>query len=60
MKIQPNHMGWNWNKISIKKKIRTKNNNQNNYDHILYKNKMSKNKIQRQINSIKDSIPKRS
>ena len=53
-------MGWNWNTISIKKKIRTTNNNQNNYDHILYKNKMSKNKIQKQINSIKDSRPKRS
>jgi hypothetical protein len=38
----------------------TKNNNQKNKDHILYKNKMSMNEIQRQLNSIKDSRPKTS
>jgi hypothetical protein len=59
-KIKPNHKGWNWKTISIKKRIKTKNNNPNNDDHILYKNKMSKNEIQKQINSIKDSRPKRS
>ena len=54
-----NYKGWNWKTISIKKIIRTiKNNNQRNEDHIWYKNKMSKDKIQRQINSIMDSRPK--
>jgi hypothetical protein len=38
----------------------TKNNNQKNKDHILYKNKMSMDEIQRQLNSIKDSRPKTS
>jgi hypothetical protein len=37
-----------------KKRIRTTtNNNQNNKDHIWYKNKMSRDEIKRQINSIK-------
>jgi hypothetical protein len=54
-----NYKGWNWKTISIKKIIRTiKNNNQRNEDHIWYKNKMSRDKIQRQINSIMDSRPK--
>jgi len=35
----------------------TINNNQKNEDHIWYKNKMSIDEIQRQINSIKDSRP---
>jgi hypothetical protein len=38
----------------------TKNNTQKNKDHILYKNKMSMDEIQRQLNSIKDSRPKTS
>ena len=38
----------------------TKNNNQKNKDHILYKNKISMDEIQRQLNSIKDSRPKTS
>jgi hypothetical protein len=33
----------------------TKNNNQKSEDYIWYKNKMSRDAIQRQINSIKDS-----
>jgi hypothetical protein len=33
----------------------TKNNNQKNENHIWYKNRISRNEIQRQINSIKDS-----
>jgi hypothetical protein len=42
-----------------KKKIRTiKNHNQKNEDHIRYKNKISIDEIQRQINLIKDSRPK--
>ena len=35
----------------------TKNNNQKNKDHIWYKNKMSKDKIEIKINSINDSRP---
>jgi hypothetical protein len=58
IKTKPNHKGWNWKTISIKKRIRTtKNNNKKNKDHIWYKNKMSIDEIQRQINSIKDSRP---
>jgi hypothetical protein len=50
-----NYKGWNWKKNSIKKIIRTiKNNNQRNKDYIWYKNKMSRDKIQRQIKSIID------
>jgi hypothetical protein len=42
-------------KISIKKIIRiTKNNNDKNENHIWYKNKISRDKIQRKFNSIKD------
>jgi hypothetical protein len=53
-----NYKGWNWKTISIKKIIwTTKNNNQKNEDHILYKNKMLRDEIQRQLNSIKDSRP---
>ena len=33
----------------------TTNNNQKNKDHVWYKNKMSRNEIQRQINLIKNS-----
>jgi len=56
-----NHKGWNWKTISIKKRIITiKNNNQNNEEHIWCKNKISMDKNQRQINSIKDSRPKTS
>jgi hypothetical protein len=36
----------------------TKNNNQINKDHIWFKNKMSIDEIQRQINSTKNSRPK--
>jgi hypothetical protein len=44
-------LGWNLKTISIKKRITTaKNNNQNNKDHIWYKNKMWRNEIQRQLN----------
>jgi len=54
-KIKPNHEGWNWKTISIKKRIRTtKNNNQKNEDHIWFKNKMSIDEVQRWINSIND------
>jgi hypothetical protein len=35
----------------------TKINNQKNENHILYKNKMSRDNIQRQINLINDSRP---
>jgi len=60
-KRKTNHKGWNWKTILIKKMIwTTKNNNQKNKDHILYKNKMSMDEIQRQLNSIKDSRPKTS
>jgi hypothetical protein len=38
----------------------TKNNNQNNEDHIWYKNNMSMDEIQRQINLINDSRPETS
>ena len=42
------------NNFNKKKRIRTTtNNNQNNMDHIWYKNKMSRDEIKRQINSIK-------
>ena len=59
-KIKPNHKGWNWKTISIKKMIRTtKNNNKKNKNHIWYK-KISRDEIQRQINSIMDSRPKTS
>jgi len=58
IKTKSNHKGWNWKTISIKKRIRTTiNNNKKNKDHIWYKNKMSIDEIQRQINSIKDSRP---
>ena len=54
-KIKPNHNGGIWKTISIKKRIRTsKNNNKKNNNHIWYKNKISKDEIQRKINSIKD------
>jgi hypothetical protein len=60
-KIKPNHKGWNWKIISINKRIRTtKTNNQNDENHIWYKNKTSRDKIQRQINLIKDSRPETS
>ena len=53
-KIKAN--GWNLKIIAIKKMIRTnKNNNQKNENHIWYKNRMSNDEIQRQINSINDS-----
>jgi len=58
-KEKSNHKGWNWKTILIKKRIRTiKNSNQNNEHYIWYKNKMSRDKIHRQINSIKDSRKK--
>jgi len=41
--------------ITIKKRIRTiKNNNKKNKNHLWYKNKISRNEIQRQNNLIKD------
>jgi hypothetical protein len=58
-KKKSNHKGWNWKTILIKKRIRTtKNSNQKNEHHIWYKNKMSRDKIHKQINSIKDSRKK--
>jgi hypothetical protein len=54
-KIESNYRGWNWKIISIKNRIRTtRNNNKKNKDHIWYKNKMSSDDIQKQINSIND------
>ena len=54
-KIESNYRGWNWKIISIKNRIRTtRNNNKKNEDHIWYKNKMSSDDIQKQINSIND------
>jgi hypothetical protein len=42
--------------ISIKKRTRTtKNNNQKNEDHIRYKNQLSMDEIEGQINSINDT-----
>jgi hypothetical protein len=56
-KMKPIHKGWHWKIIPIKKKkIRTTK--KKNKDHIWYKNKMSKDEIRRQINSIKDSRQK--
>jgi hypothetical protein len=49
-KMKPIHKGWHWKIIPIKKKDK---------DHIWYKNKMSKDEIRRQINSIKDSRQKK-
>jgi len=46
-KKKPNHKGWNWKTISIKKMIATKNNNQKNEDHIWYTNILSIDEIQR-------------
>jgi len=58
IKIKQNQIIRDENKtktISIKKRIRTTtNNNKKNDDHIWYKNKMLRDEIQRQINSIKD------
>jgi hypothetical protein len=54
-KIESNYRGWNWKIISIKNRIRTtRNNNKKNKDHIWFKNKMSSDDIQKQINSIND------